>query len=556
MATRFCSRTLMPWILLCVAFGVLVLSFALELPIEMVVCLSSLSTSACVVGFQRKGRRWQAYLGWAATIAATLYAIALETSLLAYGGFFLALAVGIAVLLAGAAMSLPRGDIRLHWHLLASTWTLFVLLFWLGTTYLLNATVPFFFGLLATLLVLIAIKCICPLPRLLVLAFNTGILLVVGLPVADYLTRPSYQLPEKPDLRKRLYAYQEARRDPTAFARWWDYFVREWRKTQKDICMAATNGMAPFRLRPGSDGKMFESHIHINRLGFRGPEISADKGSAYRIVTLGESTTFGHTMYADDVPWPQLLEQMATHGSGLSRPVQVINAGIPSYDLHLNIERLRRKILGLKPDMIISYHGYNGFNWLVPELPPVFAKPPPPYEARPLKLLADAEYRLKVMSYRRQLARLSAVTALQNRTPGDNPYDRGYRELIQIARTNHIRLVLANYSMAVNEKSDLDVIAFYRAGFPDVINQIKANELHSRLVARLTTDNPDVYFVDTHPALDGLHENFIDLVHFTQPGRQLMAETMFSTIRPVLEKDLGQPGQNGKTPRRTPPGDG
>lgn len=110
--------------------------------------------------------------------------------------------------------------------------------------------------------------------------------------------------------------------------------------------------------------------------------------------------------------------------------------------------------------------------------------------------------------------------------------------------------------MAVNEKSDLDVIAFYRAGFPDVINQIKANELHSRLVARLTTDNPDVYFVDTHPALDGLHENFIDLVHFTQPGRQLMAETMFSTIRPVLEKDLGQPGQNGKTPRKTPPGDG
>jgi lysophospholipase L1-like esterase len=304
--------------------------------------------------------------------------------------------------------------------------------------------------------------------------------------------------------------------------------------------MPATNSAAPFRLRPGTEGMMFESRIRINRLGFRGPEIPREKGNAYRIVTLGESTTFGHTMYEDDVPWPRVLERMITNNLRPQRPVQVINAGIPSYTLDLNLKRLHQRILALRPDMIISYHGYNGFNWLMPALPSVTDKAPPAYETRPLKLLGDAEYRLKVMAYRRE-------RAAQRRSVApvplfDNEYARGYRELIELARTNNIRLVLANYSMAVNATSDLDVIAFYRSAFPEVFMQIQANELHSRIVETLAEQNTSVIFADTHPSLDGQYEKFIDLVHFTQPGRNDMAAAMFEAIKPVLQDQLGPPG--------------
>jgi hypothetical protein len=120
--------------------------------------------------------------------------------------------------------------------------------------------------------------------------------------------------------------------------------------------------------------------------------------------------------------------------------------------------------------------------------------------------------------------------------PVKTPYADAYRELIHITETNHIELVLANFSMAVNPDSDPDVIQFYRAGFPAIYSQIKANQTHSRLVEDLAHENPGICFVNTHPGLDGAHHNFIDLMHFNKSGEEKMAETFFSAIQPILER--------------------
>lgn len=125
--------------------------------------------------------------------------------------------------------------------------------------------------------------------------------------------------------------------------------------------------------------------------------------------------------------------------------------------------------------------------------------------------------------------------------PLDTAYAAAYRSLIRAARTNGIRLVLANFSMAVNEKSDPCVIEFYRAGTAgggSVYPRMKANVVHSALVQQLAEEHPEVCLVNTHPGLDGEHEKFIDIIHFTQEGRQQLAENMFAGIRKVLEEDL------------------
>jgi lysophospholipase L1-like esterase len=314
--------------------------------------------------------------------------------------------------------------------------------------------------------------------------------------------------------------------------------VDEWRVLQKEICAPDTLGLAPFLFRPGTEGMMFQSRVRINNLGFRGPDIQREKGNAYRIVTLGESTTFGHTINADDVSWPRVLERMIREELKPRRPVQVINAGIPSYTVRLNVRRLAKQILPLKPDMIISYHGYNGFMWLNPALPPSHGKGPPPYEERPLKLLADCEYRLKMMAYRRSRLAPVAVTDRMPADPMQTEYARAYRDLFRSARTNGIQLVIANYAMAVNAQSDPDVVNFYRAAFPQVLSQIKANAVHSQIVAELAEAYPEIRLVDTHPGLDGEHEKFIDLVHFTQEGREQLARVMFHAIMPVLQDEL------------------
>lgn len=528
-------------VMLLLAAVVITMGLFLNLPWLVLAAAALIFVEACSVAWQGRGRVWGVGLVWGCTLVAWGGSLLGENPAFELDLYFAALTGGIATVALLAGWKLPAGRCQSHWRLLAVVWGGMMGSIWMGVGYLGNLPAQFYTGVIINVVFLIAIKYSFKVPPFAVQLVNTLIVCLVGLPLADLCVRPSYRLEERPDLRKRLYSYSEARKDPTAFTHWWYYFVQEWRDTMRDICMPATNSVAPFRLRPGTEGMMFESRIRINRHGFRGPDFPAEKGDAYRILAIGESTTFGHTIYADDVSWPRLLERMITNRLNPGRPVQVINAGIPSYTLHLNLERLRRRLLSFKPDMIISYHGYNGFDWLMPALPGVVGKGPPKYEARPLKLLADAEYRLKVMAYRRERDQQVRVSA-----PGvplmETEYARGYRELIDLARTNKIRLALANYSMSVNTNSAMDVIAFYRAGFPYVLLQMRANELHSELVRRLAQENPGVTFVDTHPRLEGQHEKFIDLVHFTQEGRQEMAEAMFEALKPVLERDLGRPG--------------
>jgi lysophospholipase L1-like esterase len=248
-------------------------------------------------------------------------------------------------------------------------------------------------------------------------------------------------------------------------------------------------------------------------------------------------------MRRDDKPWPEMLEEMIRDRLKPSRPVEVINAGIPRYHLKHNLLRLPVQILPLKPDMVISYHGANGFEMVHSAVPLRKVELPPTYRIRPLKLLADIEYDLKMIWYRRHpnsrpIPRISLPEAMQTQ------YAQAYRELIRIAETNGIRLVLANYSMAVNGGSKRGVIEFYRGGFPMVDWWIKANEIHSMIVKQLAGEHREISLVDTHPNLDGEHEKFVDVMHFTHEGERQLAESMFDGIKAVLAEDLSRSEPN------------
>jgi len=264
----------------------------------------------------------------------------------------------------------------------------------------------------------------------------------------------------------------------------------------------------------------------------------AEPGNLYRIVALGESTTFGFTLNADDRPWPELLEDMIRTRLHPPCQVEVINAGLPSHNLIHNLYRLPGQILPLQPNLIISYHGMNGFKMLDAAIAPPQGKRPPAYQARPLKLLGDAEYRIKLLFYKRR-RHPGTAPAPPPSDPMKTAYAAAYRQLVEIAQTNHIRLVLANYSMAVNAASPPEVVEFYRSR-GDILRGIKANETHTRIVTEIAAQHPEVCFVDTHPHLDGEYHQFIDPVHLTQEGRQQMAETFFAALKPLLVEEFSR----------------
>ncbi len=457
-----------------------------------------------------------------------------------WGGYFSGPAwlMAVATLLPVRVIGGARAKNRCR--ILTLAWAFLAAAIMLVAGYAQNRPRPFYAALMITVGLLLLCKLWFRLRPVGTQIVNILILLIAGLPAVDAIRRAEPTWTAAVDPREHYFSYESWKKDPAAFARWWDYFrVQAYSMSAAFYLHDLRPGvLLPFRLKPDSRGMLFQSRVNINHLGFRGPEIAADKDSAYRIVVLGESTTFGITMLPEDKPWPELLGQMIQQRLKPSRPVEVINAGVPGYHLAFSLTRLPGDILPLHPDMVISYHGYNGFFLLSSNLPPILGSQPVEYAERPSRLLGDCEYRLRLMAFKhRQLADLARQPPDFSR-PMESRYAEGYRLLIESARTNHFRLVLANYSMAVNAQSDPRIVEFYQSTFPSVQWQIQANAAHSLIVRHLAEQHPEVCFVDTHPHLDGSHDKFVDVMHFTQEGRQQLAENIFAGISNVLSVDL------------------
>ncbi len=448
--------------------------------------------------------------------------------------------VTVTILPPGRAVAGTR--MRAAWEGLGLLWAFWGGLVLLVGSYLHNRPDEFYASLLINVFLLILCRRSFPMPFLAIQTINTLILLLIGVPAFDLVLR-SFPHPaqRRPEPREELYLYRNAERDPAGFAQWCNACDAEFAKMVRDVFVPDPAGLFLPRPKPSSHTRYFNSTISINSLGFRGKEVSREKGNAYRIVALGESTTFGVTMRENDSPWPDLLEQLIRERLRPQRPVEVINAGVSCWDLKANLRRLVAEILPLHPDMIISYHGHNGFGMLNGIVPLSNRYVVPFYRRRPVKLLAECEYRLRVMNAVNREQALLAARASTSVSPLQTEYARTYRELIQIAQTNNIKLVLADFSMAVNEHSSQGILDFYRRRYPSVVWLVKENQIHSTIVRQLAQQHPEVRFVDTHPNLDGDHDKFIDLMHFTQAGRQQLAETMFAGIRDLLDGDLAAP---------------
>lgn len=92
-------------------------------------------------------------------------------------------------------------------------------------------------------------------------------------------------------------------------------------------------------------------------LGMRKDYFDINKGNKFRIVCLGESTTFGQEQFDNSKTWPQILESLLNHPE--AKMYEVLNAGVCGYGSSNLAARMKTEILGLKPDMIIIFTGWN-----------------------------------------------------------------------------------------------------------------------------------------------------------------------------------------------------
>ncbi len=383
---------------------------------------------------------------------------------------------------------------------------------WLTLSYALNDKIGFYCAEFLIVWFLVIFMFCYKLPLRLGQVCFSLIVAIISLPLVDAVMFHSANA----DQPKTCYSFAEAKQNPEAFKHWWQSFNTQAMLLHKSIGEKSPDPTLPYRLKPNSKGWFFESKISINSKGFRGKEISDKK--KLRIMAIGESTTFGYTMNKGQKTWPEMLEELTG--------AEVINAGVYGYTIQDNIHRLQTELLALHPDVIISYHGYNFFPSLNKAIKEVRTKAAPVLRERPVKFLAAIEYKLHLIAY--QHRRLNSSTT----TPTQDPeaYTKAYETLADICKTNNIKLILSNFSMAVNANSDPEGVRFYKAGFPEVKETISANEQHTKIVAAVAARHPEITLANTQPYLDGKHENYIDLVHFTESGDKAMAEIFYKAL--------------------------
>jgi len=100
--------------------------------------------------------------------------------------------------------------------------------------------------------------------------------------------------------------------------------------------------------------------ININSQGFRDKERTVKKdGNVFRILCLGDSSTFGWSVRLEET-YHALLEEKLNKEYGRSGArFEVINAGVTGYTSYQGLRLYKQKGYRYKPDIVIFYLGIN-----------------------------------------------------------------------------------------------------------------------------------------------------------------------------------------------------
>ena len=107
-----------------------------------------------------------------------------------------------------------------------------------------------------------------------------------------------------------------------------------------------------FELRPGGLARA-EVEYRVNAEGLRGPQVAVvPEPGVRRVAVLGDSIAFGYWVAEKDA-FPRQLEGMLNESAGGGPRVEVLNFGVPGYNLEQEIELARSRALAFSPAVVV-----------------------------------------------------------------------------------------------------------------------------------------------------------------------------------------------------------
>jgi lysophospholipase L1-like esterase len=141
-----------------------------------------------------------------------------------------------------------------------------------------------------------------------------------------------------------------------AFANSLDFGIEMW-KYAAQLKQTVPNPRIGFVHRPNSSAFLMHADVSINSRGLRDREYSVEKPpGTYRIMMLGDSTTFGWGVPIGDTAAKQLERGLNAAGG---RHVEVLNAGVGNYNTVQEVSAYVERGRLYRPDLVVLVYFIN-----------------------------------------------------------------------------------------------------------------------------------------------------------------------------------------------------
>jgi hypothetical protein len=311
----------------------------------------------------------------------------------------------------------------------------------------------------------------------------------------------------------------------------------------------------------------------INRLGFRGPEVSLPKPpGACRIVCFGSSETFG-LFEPEGGEWPSVLGGLLSDMPG----VQVINSSVVGLTGSQRLTYFDRYVMRVEPDVVILYVAFLEYPRLSSHAPeekaasaeragarPAAPRPPirlgavidnirvlpklrlaiksslPPALA---SAISTEVTRLQLRTRERQV--LGGAAPLERVNTQDlDAFERDLEDSVVGIRRRGIAVVLTTYPTLLNGKNQFlyeHVLLDFRRVLPVLSRRgiVDAADLFNDRIRRVAR-RLDVPLVDNDALIPKTTEYFGDNVHYTEKGAELVARNFYRFFKASETCRVGQ----------------
>jgi lysophospholipase L1-like esterase len=291
-----------------------------------------------------------------------------------------------------------------------------------------------------------------------------------------------------------------------------------------------------------------EETASTNALGFRGPDFSPVKArGTFRVICLGESSTFGYKN-RDDETYPFQLQQRLRR-RGL--PAEVINAGFPYYNTGSILSLLNAELLSYDPDLITLYAAYNDTSW--PTQVGVIGRAALWVQNHSIAYLLTRDSMGSLVSkVERRVYDRAIPQKLRDQAFREDDdrvaqrYRANVRTIVDIARSRGIPLVVvtqpvsgreAGYESLTYEQESRVVREKFERG--EALSEIETWMLkHRHLMAELNqiAVTEHLPIVDNIAIVDQDRRRLASWVHLTPEGNERLAEALETVIVPYIER--------------------